>query len=258
MTTISEADSRAMVRLLGDTAALDGGHAKKKQFLMKGLCTLIAADAWVWTLGTRTGPGEPQAYAGFLHGGFDEERFAKLLIAIEHPAMAEVAAPFFEAIETIRPATMLRHEIDPKRLASADGVRECWENADIGPLMMTGHPLDEKALSAAAFYRKLHDEPFSEREKQITHIIFTEVPWLHATGWPDDRGVTVPKIFPRQRLVLNLLLDGLDRKRIATHMGITENTVAGYAKDVYLHFDVHSQPELMRKFFTETPFDGQP
>lgn len=33
-------------------------------------------------------------------------------------------------------------------------------------------------------------------------------------------------------------------------MGIAENTVAGYAKAVYRHFGVNSQPQLMSKFLT--------
>ena len=49
-------------------------------------------------------------------------------------------------------------------------------------------------------------------------------------------------------MVLNLLLDGLGRKKIAQHLEITENTVAGYVKDIYNHFGVRSQPELMQKF----------
>ena len=59
----------------------------------------------------------------------------------------------------------------------------------------------------------------------------------------------VPELFPKQRIVLNLLLDGLDRKSIASHMGISKNTVAAYAREVYRHFGVHSQPQLIRRFF---------
>ena len=45
--TVSEADARAMVRLLGETAALDCGHDEKKRFLMQGLCHLVDADCWI-------------------------------------------------------------------------------------------------------------------------------------------------------------------------------------------------------------------
>ena len=57
MSTISEADSRSMIRLLGETAAIQGGHAEMKRFLMNGLCDLIGADAWVWTLSIIIVPG---------------------------------------------------------------------------------------------------------------------------------------------------------------------------------------------------------
>lgn len=251
---ISENDARAMVRLLGEAAALGGDdHTKTKRFLMDGLCELISADAWAWTLGVSIKPGAQQTYAGILHGGFDEQRFADLLIAIEHPAMAQVVAPFFQSLANGTPNTMTRDEIDPQGLAYAEGVRQHWETADIGSLMMSGHPLDSCSLSTLGVYRGYGGKPFSDREKQIAHIILTEVPWLHALGWPEDRGVKVPSLFPKQRITLNLLLEGLDRKTIAKRMGIAENTVAGYAKDVYRHFGVNSQPQLMSKFLTGVP-----
>ncbi len=250
---VSESDARAMIRLLGETSASGGARTEKKRFLMKSLCQLIEADAWVWTLGIRIKPGAPQTYAGFLHGGFDDNRFTNFLTAVEHPAMAKVAARFFE---NLRPGctTMTREEIDPGGLGLADGVRQCWESADIGPLMMSGYLLDEQSLSTLGIYRKSSEKPFNAREKQIAHIILTEVPWLHAAGWPEDRGVKVPELAPRQRVLLNLLLDGLDRKNIAANMGISENTVSSYAKQVYRHFDVQSQPQLMRKFLSDNNF----
>ncbi len=74
------------------------------------------------------------------------------------------------------------------------------------------------------------------------------MPWLHEQGWPDDRGTTVPQLSPRQRITLNLLLEGQSRKEIADQLGISINTVAGYVKDVYKHFHVQSHAELMGRF----------
>ncbi len=67
---ILESDARTMVRLLGETAALDGGHAEKKRFLMRGLCNLIRADAWVWTLGCDIRPGGPTPASASSTRGF--------------------------------------------------------------------------------------------------------------------------------------------------------------------------------------------
>ena len=66
---------------------------------------------------------------------------------------------------------------------------------------------------------------------------------------PEDRGSTVPKLYARQRIILNLLLEGLDRKSIALHLGISVNTVSGYCKEIYRHFRVNSQAALMARFY---------
>lgn len=216
---------------------------------MAGLCRLVEADAWVWTLACQIVPGASQVYAGYLHEGLGEDRFAKLLKAIEHPVMGEAVRPFYSAIaDGLTHVTMRRDEIDARGLALQDGPRQLWEAADIGPLILSGYPLDENSLSIIGLYRRLDASRYTPRESRIVHLVLGEIPWLHMVGWPEDRGANVPSLYPQQRVVLNLLLDGMDRKQIAEHTALSENTVAGYARDIYRHFGVHSQTQLMRKF----------
>ncbi|MDQ8192538.1 helix-turn-helix transcriptional regulator [Roseibacillus persicicus] len=249
MMRIPDHTFRKVVRLLGETAATGKSHAEKKRFLMEGLCDLIGAECWVWALGAQVEAKKPQVFVGFLHGGFDEERFVRLLKAVEHPDMALIASRFGERIqETGAHTTMRRHEIDMDGKVARSPVGALWEEANIGPLMLSAHPLEENSVSMIGLYRGLDAEPFSELEKQVAHIILSEVPWLHLSGWPEDRGAQVPKLYPRERIVLNLLLDGMSRKEIAHQMSISENTVSGYAKGVYRHFGVSSHVELMRRF----------
>lgn len=246
---IQESDARAMVRLLGETVAVEGNHTAKKKFLMDGLCELISGHRWVWTLACDIKPGGQQTYAGFLHEGFNEAQFSSYLQALEHPEMGEVVKPFFQALaEKKGPVTMARHEIDPEGVAYHIDANRLWEAADIGSLIMSAHPLDATSMSGIAIYRSKSAPDFTSREIQMAHIILTEVPWLHAMGWPEDRGAKVPDLAPRQRVVLNLLLDGRDRKTIADHLEISENTVSGYIKEVYRHFGVNSQVSLIKKF----------
>jgi DNA-binding NarL/FixJ family response regulator len=49
--------------------------------------------------------------------------------------------------------------------------------------------------------------------------------------------------------VLTLLLNSFDRPMIAQELGLSEYTVADYTKQIYRHFDVRSQLELIRLFF---------
>lgn len=246
---VSEQDARAMIQLLGEAAALDGGHQQVKRFIMNGLCELIASDSWVWTLACEIAPGQTQAYVNYLHEGFDETRFAKLLSAVEHADMAEaVKVMFLEMEKTLAHTTMLAEEIDPNGVTKQGEAYEIWKGVDIGPCILSGRPLDANSVSMIGMYRKHDAAIFTRREKQIAHIILTEVPWLHQMGWPQDRGASIPHLPSRQRIALNLLMEGLQRKVIADQMNISENTLAGYARDVFAYFGVNSQVELMRKF----------
>lgn len=247
---LDEGDVRDMVRLVGEVAALPGGHAEKKRYLMEGLCKLIDADAWIWGLSCQRDPDKPQVYVSMVRGGFTEQSFVKLLQAIEHPEMIELASSFFlELMEKKTHLTRLRHQIaDKDHLARSQAIL-AWKAANIGPTILSLRPLDERSSSAIAVYRHYARLEFSARESRIAHIILSEVPWLHEQGWPDDRGVSVPTLSKRQRLTLNLLTLGHSHKQIADRMGISPNTLQGYIKAIYRHFNVSSQAELMSRFF---------
>ena len=240
-----------MVRLIGEVAAVQGGHAEKKHFLMEGLCQLIKADAWAWALSCQRQPDQPQVYVSLLNEGFTEERLAKLLEAVEHPQQMEITAPFFrEVAEKKTHMTRHRNQIFNPKQYSGTSNELAWKAADIGPVIMSLRPLDSTSASAIAIYRRYGREEFDDRDSLIAHIILSEVPWLHEQGWPEDRGVTVPKLSRRQRQALNLLTVGRSRKQIADEMNISMNTVQGYIKDIYRHFNVNSQAELMSRFFS--------
>ena len=247
--TISTDDARAMIRLLAGTAALDCGHAEKKQHLMDEFCDLIDADAWGWALCYQEDPSAQPVYTSALYGGFTKERYSKLLQAVEHPAMREVAGPFFmKAAMNSTALTMQRKDIDEIGPGLHKDVEKYWDEADVGPILLSYHPLDLASASFIAIYRQKGRAHFSKSEVKMAEIILSEVSWLHHSGWPEDKGATVPRLSPRQRTVLNLLLDGWSRKQIAANLDLSIHTVSGYAKQVYRHFGVNSHPELMRRF----------
>jgi DNA-binding CsgD family transcriptional regulator len=246
---IDEHDAREMVRLIGEVVALPGGHAEKKRFLMNGLCKMIGADAWCWALSCQREPSKPQIYVSFLNGGFTEETLVKVLEANEHPEMIAIASKFFLEVEQKKThVTRLRYQITDEEKFLRSAAHDAWKAANIGPTILSLRPLDERSSSVMGFYRHYGREEFSQRESRIAHIILSEVPWLHEQGWPEDRGVGVPKLSKRQRLALNLLILGRSRKQIAEGMGITLNTVQGYVKEIYRFFKVNSHTELMSRF----------
>lgn len=246
---LAEKDVRALVRLLGDVAGSRRDVNGMKRMLMDGLSVLIRADSWLWCLGCEMEPGQQPAYLSMSHGGFDEARYAHMLSAASHPGMAEISISLLTEMRRKQShVTRLREQVASDQQFFASGIYPHMEAADIGSFILSLRPLDERSVSVIGIYRRREAPAFSERESRMAHIILTEVSWLHELGWPEDRGASVPRLSPRLRLVLNLLLDGRSRKAIAAHLSLSENTVAGYQKALYSLFGVSSQAALMRRF----------
>jgi len=247
---LNEADVRAVVRLLGDVATSRDELAARKRRLMEGLCDLTQADSWAWSLGCGLEPGKQPTYLSMSHG-FDQERFARLICAAGHPDMARQSAMLLGEMQERKSHLTRRHQqfLD-RRDYEASGIYPLMREADLGPFLVSLRPIGSDSFSTIVVYRRFGQPDFSERESRIAHIVLTEVPGLHEHGWPQDRGATVPQLTPRARVVLNLLLDGRGRKDIARHLGVAENTVAGYQKAIYRHFQVNSHAGLMRRFQT--------
>ena len=109
-----------------------------------------------------------------------------------------------------------------------------------------------------ALYRRFDRDLFTARESRIVHIILTEILWLHEQGWPEDRDVEIPRLTPRQRVILNLLLEGQNRKTIVSHLNISLNTVQGYSRKIYTFFGVQSHAHLIHRFQQGNGADQRP
>ncbi len=246
---LAPSDVRAIVRLLGEVIVARRDFSATKRCLAEGICALVGADAWTWSLGCYAEPDAQPVYLGVAHGGFDAARYAQLLLAAGHPDMAWTSARLLrEMREKGAHVTRRRQQIVDDATFLASGVHAHLAAADIGPFIFSLRPIDERATSTISIFRRREAPPFSEREVRIVHILLSELPWLHEQGWPADRGVSVPRLSPRLRLVLNLLLDGRTRKQMATSLSLSEYTVAQYQRAVYRHFGVRSHATLLRRF----------
>jgi len=245
---LSDQDVRGIVRLLGEVIAVPGGINEKRRQLMEGLCGLVEATSWVWCM-AESDPDKPPSCLGFVHGGFDDDRFARYLKAMNHPAMEEVVRPSsLELLEKGTHLTRTLRQLDPEFLFEKSTAAQFWEKADIGALMTSTRPMEGGGISGIGVYRALGEPQFTVREARIAHIVLSEVPWLHFSSFPDHQSREITALYPRQRTVLNLLCEGWSRKKIAEHLGVSINTVHGYVKAVFKHFQAHSQAELIARF----------
>ncbi len=239
-----------MVRLLGENCAVRGTLTDKRRHLMAGLCRLVKADAWAWGQAAEMNPNKLPVYVGLLYGGFSEEAFARFLKVQTHADMAWMTAPICRDLqETKKHLTRtLERLVSPSRFAAC-GVNKLWRDSGVFPRIVTFYPLPDGIISAMGLYRRCDRGPCTEREAKIVHIVTSEVPWLHVHESPEAVLTNVPKLPARQRLMLELLLQGHSRKTIAEDMDVSINTVAGYARDIYRFFNVTSQSQLVRRFF---------
>jgi DNA-binding CsgD family transcriptional regulator len=246
---LSQEDVRRVVRLLGEVAGHGGGIVTRKKFLMDGLAELVGADDWVWAISPEAGGDEQSVFTSFVHGGISEERMGFFMRALEHPDLKRLNGDFLrEVASTERHLTRTQEQLDPVGFFAGCDARSLWDSAGLSEVMLSFRPIRERMMSGVALYRRSGERPFSAREARIAHVILTEVPWLHEAGWSEDAALEVPRLSPRRRTVLNLVLEGLARKSIAAQLGISEHTLGGYVKDIFRHFGVHSQAELIARF----------
>lgn len=246
---LSNEDTSSLLRLMSEVSTLDGSIRKKKSYIFEKLTEVVHADCWTWTIIPQIQPGDKTAAIDFLHGGFEQDRLAAFLEASEHPQMEKVHAPFIrKVIDRQVQTTLLREEFDPKGQFPEMAVFQLWQKANISPMLLSARMIGDGAISLAGFYRKKKSRPFKRREARVVQSLLKEVDWLHAGNIESIRRKKSFHLTPRERTVLNLLIDGATRKMIAFHLNLTENTVAGYIKDVYKIYGVHSQAELLKYF----------
>lgn len=248
--TVNETDVRDIVRLLGDVAVLEGTLNEKRFALMTGLCSLIGADAWAWSIAAETRPGAHPAFSICLMDGIPENKFGSLLKAVEHPEMADLQIPFMSEFAKSGPQfTRIRHQfVDEARFRDC-GALELWHQAGIDSLILSARHTRCGSVTAIGIYREVGRPAFSERESRIAHIVLSEVDWLHEDVMPNHPDEGVASLSPRLRQVLNFLLTGKTRKEIATELDLSIHTLGDYIKEIYQRFGVRSHPELLRRFF---------
>lgn len=242
---LHEADMKAIVRLLGEVISAEGDHGSKKCLLMEGLCRLIDADSWYWGLGYHEDSAKNPAYVGMYHGGFTDETYAAINQAAAHPAMTSIQARFAkESATRNQHLTRHRRQLDPDDSYEKTTAFPLWRKANINGVILSFKPMAKHSFSCIGIYRRASAPLFSDRENRIAHIVLSGLPWLHAQGWPENQG-DIPKLSPRQRVTLTLLLQGFSRARIAEHLEISTHTANEYVKAVFNHFGVHSQAALI-------------
>lgn len=249
--TLDEREVRAIVRLLGEVAGMDGDQVVKRRRLMDGLAALVGAGGWLWTMTRVLVDQATPISVGLIHGGLTDQQIAAW---VESSQQTSPALPEHEPLTAL--AQTGRHFTRTRQQLVADGnwyghptVEKYRIAVGLDHFLYTIYPVKApEVISAIGLYRRVGTPPFSDRDRRIAHIVTSEIEWLHSAGLPADEGRTVPHLTPKQRAVLVLLLDGHGRKQIASLLHIAPDTAKEHIEAVYRHFAVNSQVELLRRF----------
>lgn len=235
--SLGEREVRALVRLLGEVAAVAVRPDELRRKLLDALCGMVRAEGWLWgrvDACTGRSAGFKCLARGGAEAGSQELQLRK---------MTERCRGYLGDRQPVR--------IGKPDSGSGEGRTQMHFLAGTGSvgeggdMMISLTRTGMDGWSGIGIWRVAGARGFDQAEARIARILLDELPWLHLGDVPDARTSGVDSLYPRQREVLDLLCRGWSRKRISERLGVSINTVHGYVKAVFKHFGVHSQAELI-------------
>lgn len=251
---IAEEDVRAIVRLLADVAVLDGTVADKKRHLMRGIAEFLEADSWEWVVTTGLQSGPDCVSVKRIHDGYDEKTAGLVVASQQDP---DVPFPGMDTLLELTQKgshfTMSRPEFAPdEKFFDTEWYHVYGQRVMRDQFIFSLFPMSADAFSGCGLHRRDRDRPFTERESSLFHMVIGEVAWLHHADALDKQAEQLPRLTPRQRAVVTLMLEGHDRKKIAYELELSPHTVADHMKAIYRHFGVSGRSELFLRFMSPT------
>jgi DNA-binding CsgD family transcriptional regulator len=223
-------DVAAMLEIAFEVGVSDGPPRAKRRHLLQRLSALVNADAWLWALapcGARDEPAE----------GVSELQYDGL--ATSESALAVVARHglVLDRRCLLRPPPSgAEVRVDPE----LDPARRVEVAVGCGP-GATG--------SLVGLYRTSDKPGFSERDRRTAQLLLEGLPSLHRpVRGQEERAAPTLRLSPRQRSVLEGLLEGLSVKEVAASLGLSVHTVNDHRKELYRLLGVRSRVMLLRLF----------
>jgi DNA-binding CsgD family transcriptional regulator len=241
----SEDEVRDLLRIsLGDQRFV-GDASQSRQQMITGLLGRGMPGRWLWGLLRTTDPGQDPDFLHRESFGLTAGELTAYWQAFAQKAVSSVFSGLVWQANLARVPLTIRPERQFLRFPG-DGALALWRKAGVSWSVLSLHPQGGNRVSVFALHRPPGARPFSDFDVCRIETLLSEVPVLHrppiASPLPGD-----VVLYPRQREILRLLLDGCSRKAIAAELGITPNTVAGYVREIYRAFRVCSHAMLIKR-----------
>jgi DNA-binding CsgD family transcriptional regulator len=240
---------RQLIQLLIEAREIPAGHQGRREFLISGVARIVGAAAGVAVLDTDDfTPGSRGHHAEIV------------LVGGDRAVLQRVLHPLIRAMMRITPrepgaaVTATWDELVTDRgWHGAERVAPCLRPACFADALFSSVRLRPPSqVHVMGLYRAREAAAFSAEERNFVHVFHAGCEGLlHASrdagGGGDAPVRAFPRLSPRQRQALELVLGGLCDKEIAERLGISRYTVNQYTKAIYRHYAVTSRAQLLAR-----------
>jgi len=251
MNPLSIEDIEQIVHLVSEAGdpTTDLPLPDRKRMLVEGVARLIDADVFIWSTAVAD-PNRPSDAMPtcIIDGGWRDGREQALVYeALTNKEFtSHTLHRVSQGVSSVRHITMRRTEFVPEDVWRIHGGP--WLKAGLEHSVLTIYPFSPTTFSGVGFHRRVGRPNFTDRDKALVHVVFSQVRWLHLHGTNEPAGSKALHLTPRERQVLLRLIQGESKKQIAYGLGLSEHTVGDHVKQLYKHFNVNSRGELQALF----------
>ena len=243
---------RALVRLVGEVREIHRLDPSRPRHLIAGLNLIVGATAGGCVIDSDFVPAGRGSFRPAVLDGWEASTLPALSILDSH---GSAFSPLVRGLMQRCPLTpgavftATRQEL----VADSSWYEDPYVRDHLLPthldhaIYSSARSASPKVVQGLGFHREKKDRPFDARDRALIQLFHLEFGALLLPSQPSVASSTQARLAPRQRQVLELLLEGLADKEIAERLGISRHTVNQYTKVIYRRFGVTSRALLMAR-----------
>lgn len=248
-------DIRAAYRLVGECRDLGADLIAWQERLLTGLCESLLAQVGISGNMRHFGTGDVTSL-GSVRIGWPDEQAEQLWLDYALNVPVERTPEY--------PALIGKHDRLVTRTRDQLWGREAWyrsrtynerhKRVGIDDYIISIQRLPFGDMWHSLWIHRAADDPgFGRRDWWIVRCVHEEIGKLIGNSLASAAEPRISDLTPRQRDVLDGLLEGLAEKQLAGRLGVVRATVHEHVLAVYRHFEVGSRAELLALFVGREP-----